>query len=127
MSPPAGDRQAGADPAYPGPVAPSPARPPLTKRILRWHWITIGCVVGGFIALIDTAAFGKDLHWQGKWPVILLFLVVVFIPMALRRRAPTTAFGALLILGVLLARMRPEVPGTIFGGAAYVLYTVTVD
>jgi len=127
MSHPAGDRQPGEYPAYPGPAESRPARPPLTKRMRRGHWIAIDCVVGAFIAFIDTAAFGKSFHWAGRWPLALLFLVAVFIPLALRRRAPTTAFGALLILGVLLARMRPTVPATVFLAAAYVLFTVTVE
>jgi signal transduction histidine kinase len=93
----------------------------------RGHWIAIDCVVGAFIALFNAAAFGKSLHWAGKWPLILLFLVAVFIPMALRRRAPTTAFAALLILGVLLARMPPAMAVWVFVAAAYVLYTVTVE
>ena len=127
MSHPAGDRRPGEYPAYPGPAEPRPARPPLTKRMRRAHWIAIDCVVGGFIALINAAAFGHSLRMEGKWPLILLFLVAVFIPMALRRRAPTIAFGALLILAVLLARMPPAGPATVFLAAAYVLYTVTVD
>jgi signal transduction histidine kinase len=93
----------------------------------RGHWIAIDCVVGAFIAFIDTAAFGKSFHWAARWPLVLLFLIAVFIPLALRRRAPTTAFGALLILGVLLARLRPTVPATVFLAAAYVLFTVTVE
>jgi len=40
---------------------------------------------------------------------------------ALRRRAPNTAFGSLLILGVLLARLPPAVPAAVFLGAAFVL------
>ena len=39
---------------------------------------------------------------------MLLFAAVVFIPVALRRRAPVAAFGALVILGVLLSGCRPR-------------------
>ncbi|MGH3260702.1 MAG: sensor histidine kinase, partial [Trebonia sp.] len=60
-------------------------------------------------------------------PLALLFLVVVFIPVALRRRAPATAFGALLILGVLLSELPPGVPAVVFLAAAFVLYTLTVE
>ncbi len=127
MSHPAGDRQPGEYPAYPGAAESRPARPPLTKRMRRGHWIAIDCVVGAFVTFIATAAFGKSLHWAGKWPLILLFLVAVFIPLALRRRAPAPAFGALLILGVLIARMHPAVPATVFLAAAYALFTVTVE
>ncbi len=54
-------------------------------------------------------------------------MAVVFIPVALRRRAPVTAFGALVILGVLVSGMKPAAPGVVFLGAAFVLYTVTVE
>jgi signal transduction histidine kinase len=129
MSYPAGDREPGAYPAYPGSAESSrPARPPLTKRMRPLHWIAIDCVVGGFIALGDTAMIGR--HVPGghvKWLVVLLFMAAVFVPVALRRRAPVTAFGALLIMGVLLSRLSPAVPAVIFLAAAFVLYTVTVE
>src|SRR5690349_15053588 len=49
MSYPAGDREPGAYPAYPGSAESSrSARPPLTKRMRPLHWIAIDCVVGGF-------------------------------------------------------------------------------
>jgi signal transduction histidine kinase len=92
------------------------------------HWVAIDCVVGGFIALCDTAMIGKHVPGgHAKWPVVLLFMAAVFAPVALRRRAPVTAFGALLIMGVLLSRLPPIVPAVIFLAAAFVLYTVTVE
>jgi signal transduction histidine kinase len=129
MSFPAGDRQPGAYPAYPGSAESRPPRPPLTKRMRPVHWIAIDCVVGGFLALCDAAAVGRRLvgYQQVKWPLILLFMAAVFIPVALRRRAPVAAFGALVILGVLLAKLPPTVSGLIFLAAAFVLYTVTVE
>jgi signal transduction histidine kinase len=92
------------------------------------HWIAIDCVAGGFLALVDAASVGRNLHdGQAGWPLVVLFMVVVFVPVAFRRRAPVTAFGALLILGVLLSKLPPAVPGMIFLAAAFVLYTVTVE
>ena len=92
------------------------------------HWIAIDCVVGAFLAIIDGAGIGRDLPGdQARWPLVLLFMAVVFIPVALRRRAPNTAFGALLILGVLVAKLPPAVTAGVFLGAAFVLYTVTVE
>ena len=92
------------------------------------HWIAIDCVAGGFLALCGTAVIGMRFPDGGaKWPAVLLFMVVVFVPVALRRRAPAAAFGALVILGVLLARLPPAVPAVIFLAAAFVLYTVTVE
>jgi signal transduction histidine kinase len=128
MSQPAGERPPSVYPAYPGSGESRPARPPLTKRMRPIHWIAIDCAVGGFIAICDTAAIGQFLPGGGvRIPLALLFLVVVFIPVALRRRAPATAFGALLILGVLLSRLPPGVPAVIFLAAAFVLYTLTVE
>jgi signal transduction histidine kinase len=92
------------------------------------HWIAIDCVVAAFLAIIGGAQFGRSLQGdQARWPLLLLFMAVVFIPVALRRRAPNTAFGALLILGVLVAKLSPAVTATAFLGAAFVLYTVTVE
>ena len=129
MSHPGGDRQPGAYPAYPGSAEPArPARPPLTKRMRPIHWIAVDCVAGGFLALCGTAVIGMHFpDGQAKWPAVLLFMVVVFVPVALRRRAPAAAFGALVILGVLLHRLPAAVPAVIFLAAAFVLYTVTVE
>ncbi|HEX3516691.1 MAG TPA: sensor histidine kinase [Trebonia sp.] len=92
------------------------------------HWIAIDCVVAAFLAIIDGAGIGRNLPGgQARWPLVLLFMAVVFIPVALRRRAPNTAFGALLILGVLVAKLPAAVPAGVFLGAAFVLYTVTVE
>jgi len=128
MSYPVGERQPGMYPAYPGPADPRPPRPPLTKRMRPVHWMALDCVVGAFVAVFGAAAFGSHLRMsEGKLPFVLLFLAVVFTPVALRRRAPTTAFGALVIAGVLLSGMPPVIPGVIFLAAAFVLYTVTVE
>jgi signal transduction histidine kinase len=128
MSHPGGDRRPSAYPAYPGPAEPArPARPPLTKRMRPIHWIAIDCVVGAVLALGGAATIAGSLHGQAQLPLVLLFMVVVFIPVALRRRAPVFAFGALVIVGVLLARLPPAVPAVLFLDAAFVLYTVTVE
>jgi signal transduction histidine kinase len=137
VSYPGGDRQPGAYPAYPGSAESRPPRPPLTKRMRPVHWIAIDCVVGGFLALCGAATVvaataggdlaGGDLAGPGRLPLVLLVMAVVFVPVALRRRAPVVAFGALVILGVLLARLSPSVSALIFLAAAFVLYTVTVQ
>ena len=128
MSHAPGDREPGAYPAYPGSAEARPSPPPLTKRMRPVHWIAIDCVVAAFLAIIDGAQFGRNFPGgQARWSLVLLFMVVVFIPVALRRRAPNTAFGALLILGVLVAKLSPAVTATAFLGAAFVLYTVTVE
>jgi signal transduction histidine kinase len=92
------------------------------------HWIAIDCVVGAFLAIIDGAESGRSFPGgQARWPLVLLVMAAVFIPVALRRRAPNTAFGALLVLGVLMDRMSAAATATVFLGAAFVLYTVTVE
>jgi signal transduction histidine kinase len=92
------------------------------------HWMVLDCLVGGFLAIISAAAEARDFPGGHlRLLVALLFLAAVFVPVALRRRAPATAFGALLILGVLLSGLSPAATVGIFLAAAYVLYTVTVE
>jgi signal transduction histidine kinase len=92
------------------------------------HWIAIDCVAGGFIAVSNAAVAVRSFPFgQVRILLLLLFRVAVFVPVALRRRAPATAFGALMILGVLLSGLAPAVTGGIFLAVAFVLYTVTVE
>ena len=128
MSSPGGERPPGAYPAYPEPASPLP-RPPLTKRMRTRHWVAIDCVAGGFIALFALAVSAHFLPVVGntKFPFAVLFVAVIFFPVALRRRAPVTALGGLVILGVLLSGLSPIVTAAVFLAAAYVLYTVTVE
>jgi signal transduction histidine kinase len=129
LSSPADGQRSSAYPAYPGSDgAGRPPSPPLTKRMRLIHWIAIDCVAGGFIAVSNAAVAVRSFPVGGARILLaLLFLAAVFIPVALRRRAPATAFGALVILGVLLSGLAPAVTGGIFLAAAYVLYTVTVE
>jgi len=113
-------------PAYPdaAPGRPSrPPRPPLTKRMRRGHWIALDCVAGGLAAVSEMALVGQRPGIVAV-PAVLLLGVAVFVPVALRRLAPVAAFGALIILGVLLAA-EGFAPGVVFLAAAYVLYLVT--
>src|ERR1700761_5864506 len=126
MSQMPGERPPSVYPAYPGSADSRPARPPLTKRMRLVHWIALDCVVGAFLAIFGAAATRASVG-GGRLLLVLLFMAVVFTPVALRRRAPTTAFGALVIIGVLLSRLPPAVPAVIFLAAAFVLYTVTVE
>jgi signal transduction histidine kinase len=92
------------------------------------HWIAIDCAVALFAAICEAAVVSHNLVTDyARLPLMLVFMAAVFLPVALRRRAPVTAFAALLILGVLLARLSPAVPAAIFLAATYVLYTVTVQ
>jgi signal transduction histidine kinase len=121
-------RPAAAYPAYPE-SRPTTVSPPLTKRMRTAHWIAIDCVIGAFLALIDTAVATPAFPIVGtaRFLFALLFLVLVFLPVALRRRAPITAFGSLIVLGVLLAGLSTMATAGIFLAAAFTLYTVTVQ
>jgi hypothetical protein len=132
-------------PSYPpgGPSAITPARTqrpphaPLTQRMQTGHWIAIDCAVAAFAALLVLFSVRQAfMHSAQMWlAVAMLTAAGVFIPVALRRRAPVPAFGALLILAVLFGDMARGLmfPGAavtadslIFLSAAFVLYTVTV-
>src|ERR1700722_7930634 len=132
-------------PSYPpgGPSAVAPARPPrpphapLSQRMQTGHWIAVDCVVAAFSALLVLFSVRQAfLHSAQMWLAIaMLTSAGVFIPVALRRRAPVPAFGALLILAVLFGDMARGLlfsgaaitaDSLIFLSAAFVLYTVTV-
>ena len=118
-------------PVYPGPADGRPPRPPLTKRMRPGHWIALDCAVGVFAALCEVAVgAGQHFPYGFRFPFVVLFVAAVFLPVALRRRAPATAFGALVVLAVLLDLfdgLNPPAAAAIFLAAAYVLYTVTVE
>jgi signal transduction histidine kinase len=130
-------------PSYPpgGPTAVGPARAqrpphaPLTQRMRAGHWTAIDCAVAAVAALFVLIAVAHSFMGPIWMPIGLLTAGGVFIPVALRRRAPAMAFGGLLILAVLFGDMatgfiynnaRTTVVALIFLSAAYVLYTVTV-
>jgi len=114
-----------------------PPHAPLTQRMRTGHWIAIDCVVAAISALLVVLAVNQVFMGTGHlWvPLSLLVGAAVFIPVALRRKAPVLAFGALLILGVLFSGTSSRIMfagsvivtvALIFLSAAYVLYTVTV-
>ena len=66
------------------------------------------------LALCSAAVTSQNIpRADGRIPLVLLLMAVVFIPVALRRRAPTTAFGALVILGVVVIPSPATTGGTI--------------
>ncbi len=124
---PAAVRAAAAVPA--APPAPRPPHPPLTQRMRTWHWIAIDFVVAAFAALFVVAKVGPYvlMHNGQPWlPVALLVAAGVFVPVALRRRAPMVAFGGLLVLAVTVSGMAIAAGAVIFVAAAYALYAVTL-
>jgi signal transduction histidine kinase len=114
-------------PAYPGGGPSRPPRPPLTKRMRLGHWIALDCAVGFFLAVSGAAVAAHSISGGPKLSLVLLFMVVLFLPVALRRRAPVAAFCGLVILGMLASALGPALPALVFLGAAFVLYTVTVE
>ena len=107
-------------------AAPSrPPHPPLTQRMRSGHWIAIDFGVAAFAALFLVAAIHPYLLMD-PFPVAVLVAVGVFVPVALRRRAPMAAFGGLLILAVLLSGMAIAAAAVVFIAAAYALYAVTL-
>jgi signal transduction histidine kinase len=114
-------------PVYPGSGPSRPLRPPLTKRMRLGHWIALDCAVGGFVAISGAAVAAHATSSGPKLPLVLLLMVVLFIPVGLRRRAPVAALCGLVVLGVLAAAFGPALTTLVFLGAAFVLYTVTVE
>jgi len=118
-------------PTYRPEGSPRAPKPPLTKRMRRGHWIALDCVVAAVATLIVVAVVA---HAEVSSPsphanrvAIPAALVVgawVFVPVGLRRRAPVTAFGALVILAVLVAGSNTVGAALILLAAAYVLYLV---
>jgi signal transduction histidine kinase len=117
--------------AYPAyPAGPSrAARAPLIKRISKRRWVAFDYVVAAFAALCDLVVMRQGLVDMGHawFPAALVLATAVSAPMALRRRAPIPALGALIILALLLSSMTPTVGAIIFLATAYVLYTVTAS
>ena len=94
------------------------------------HWIAIDFVVAAFAAIFVMTAVHPSyrlIHPGQAWfPAALLVAAGVFVPVALRRRAPMMAFGGLLVLAVMVSGMAIAVAGVIFLAVAYALYTVTL-
>jgi signal transduction histidine kinase len=113
------------------PAAPSRApRPPLTQRMQTGHWIAIDCVVAAVGALLILAAvrpFAPLYAGQAFFPIGALVAAGVFVPMALRRRAPMMAFSGLLVLAALMSGMAMALGAVIFLAVAYTLYTLTLN
>jgi signal transduction histidine kinase len=93
------------------------------------HWIAIDCVVAAITALVMVAAVRPDtpLSGQALFPLGVLVAAGVFVPVALRRRAPMMAFGGLVVLAGLLSGLTMAVASVIFLAVAYTLYAVTVS
>ena len=93
------------------------------------HWIAIDCVVAAFVAVFVLAAVRPDTvttPGQGLFPIGVLVAAGVFVPVALRRRAPMMAFGGLVVLAVMLSGLTMAAAVVIFLAVAYALYAVVL-
>jgi signal transduction histidine kinase len=93
------------------------------------HWIAIDCVVAAFVAVFILAAVRPDTEMapgQGLFPIGVLVAAGVFVPVALRRRAPMMAFGGLVVLAVMLSGLTMAAAVVIFLAVAYALYAVVL-
>jgi len=109
--------------------SPRAPKPPLTKRMRRGHWIALDCAVAAIatvivVAVVAHAESGGPRANRIEIPAALVVGAWVFVPVGLRRRAPVTAFGALVILAVLVAGSNTVGAALILLAAAYVLYLV---
>jgi signal transduction histidine kinase len=108
---------------------PKPPHPPLTQRMQTGHWIAIDCVVAAITALFLVAAvkpYTDIPPGRSLFPLGVLVAAGVFVPVALRRRAPMMAFGGLVILAAMLSGLTMAAAAVIFLAVAYALYAVTV-
>jgi signal transduction histidine kinase len=93
------------------------------------HWIAIDCVVAAFVAVFILAAVRPDTVMapgQGLFPIEVLVAAGVFVPVALRRRAPMMAFGGLVVLAVMLSGLTMAAAVVTFLAVAYALYAVVL-
>jgi hypothetical protein len=116
-------------PTYRPEGSPRAPKPPLTKRMRRGHWIALDCAVAAIatvivVAVVAHAEAGGPRANRLEIPAALVVGAWVFVPVGLRRRAPVTAFGALVILAVLVAGSNTVGAALILLAAAYVLYLV---
>jgi signal transduction histidine kinase len=90
--------------------------------------MAIDAVVGAFLALLSLVGGWNEFHPSPfLFPIRLIVAASVLFAMTLRRRAPVTMFGGLLVLAALFSSVLPRLPIMLLLAAAYVLYTVTVS
>jgi len=89
--------------------------------------MAIDVVVGGLLGLSGALTV---IHDVVTLPSRLLLAGAIFVPIALRRRYPLPAFGALVVLAVVATMAGwglPASPAFVYFPAAYALYTVTAE
>jgi signal transduction histidine kinase len=91
----------------------------------RWHWMAIDAAVALPTAFLAVAKGDGDVG-PGQFLFPSIVAASILVAMTLRRRAPVTMFGGLLIMAALVSDMRPRFHVLLLLAAAYVLYTVTV-
>ena len=92
----------------PPPDGQRPQRPPLTKRMRPGHWVALDYLAAALCALVlflnaQRADLNYGLAWSGLTSTVTILLIVVgvCIPVALRRRNPMAALVASVVAAVL--------------------------
>ena len=100
----------------------------------RGHWVALDCVTGAVAALCTVIPAMSEARVQlGPFPgrilVMLLLIAAVFVPVGFRRVRPVPAFGALVLLAVVMYVLtgEPQAAVAVLLSAAYALYIVTVE
>jgi signal transduction histidine kinase len=99
----------------------------------RRHWVVLDCVIGAVAALGTVfPAVGEAGARLGPFPgralIALLLIAAVFVPVGFRRVRPVPAFGALVLLAmVMYALTEVHAALAVLLSAAYALYIVTVE
>jgi len=98
----------------------------------RVHWIALDCSVGAVAALVTVIAQVSQARpltppFPGEMLLTLMLAAAIFVTVGFRRVRPVPAYGALVLLAVLLALDSQRPAQTVLLAAGYVLYVVTVE
>jgi signal transduction histidine kinase len=98
----------------------------------RGHWIALDCAVGVVAALVTVIAQVSQVRpmiapFPGRILLTLVLAAVIFVPVGFRRVRPVLAYGALVLLAVLLALDSQHDAQPVLVAAGYVLYVVTAE
>jgi signal transduction histidine kinase len=95
----------------------------------RGHWVALDCVVGALaaLAIVVSALNSGTGAFPGRLLAALIIAAAVFVPVGFRRLRPVPAYGALIVLALLLAQHGKSAALLALLAAAYVLYVVTAE
>jgi signal transduction histidine kinase len=99
----------------------------------RRHWVALDCVIGAVAALCTVIPAMSEARAQlgpfsGRILLTLLLIAAVFVPVGFRRVRPVPAFGALVLLAVVMyALTMVHASLVVLLSATYALYIVIVE